>query len=651
MCGIVGFLDFARSLSDSDKIIRGMTNRLRHRGPDGEHCWTDRENGVALGHTRLAVLDLTDAGRQPMISACGRYLISFNGEIYNFAEIRSRLEREGSAPVWRGHSDTEVLLAAVSAWGFSDSLLLQLNGMFAFALWDREEKRLHLARDRMGEKPLYYGWLGGIFVFCSELKVLRGFPGWQGQVDPDALACLMRHGYIAAPLSIFTGISKLPAACSMFVDLERPKRESASYCYWRPSVGADMSWDGGQSEDAWLSEAERLLAKSVSLRMVADVPVGAFLSGGIDSSLIAAQMQAHSSRPIKTFTIGFHEEGYDEAENARAVAHHLGTDHTELYISAKEAMDVVPQLHELYDEPFADPSQIPACLLARLARSQVKVTLTGDGGDELFYGYSRYPATSRLWARLRAVPRPVRIIAEVVLRHAPTTLLDKSLSWLSPQLGGFGRMHSVGDRLKKLDGLLSASSARQLYSAMISAWNVPPVLGRTTSDSGPYQCGSAPLSLPNLERWMAETDMRIYLPDDILVKVDRSTMAVGLESRVPLLDSDFVDFARRVPHALKWRDGKGKWLLRQLLAQRVPERLFDRPKQGFSVPIGAWLRGPLREWAEDLLNEQAMKQAGYLDVGPVRKRWQEHLSGKRNWQYALWNVLIFQSWLRGQGND
>jgi asparagine synthase (glutamine-hydrolysing) len=582
-----------------------------------------------------------------MVSTCERYVLTFNGEIYNFPEIRLQLESKGLAPPWRGHSDTEVLLAAVSAWGFSGSLLAQLNGMFAFALWDRQRRLLHLARDRVGEKPLYYGLSDGSVLFCSELKALKIVPGWSGKVSRDAAACFMRHGYIAAPESIYSDIMKLPPGSCVTINPSVANSIGVpwSYASVRSTEPAESTY---AIDRAWIDECEVVLQRAVSLRMVADVPVGAFLSGGVDSSLVVALMQQQASQPVRTFAIGFNEAGYDETASAQAVADYLGTKHTEIYVSSQQAMETIPGLPEIYDEPFADPSQIPAYLLARLAREQVTVTLSGDGGDELFYGYPRYRITSRLWAHLRHVPLPIRRLAEALLARTPTSFINWLLRDAERSVDSFGREYSPGDRLKKLEGLLSARSPYHLYGALVSAWNDPPVIGPSTGKLGLFATLQIPVDEVDIDRWMTDVDMSTYLPDDILVKVDRATMAVGLENRVPLLDPNVVDFAARLPKSLKWREGRGKWILRQVVTRHLPARLFDRPKQGFSVPIGPWIKGPLREWAEDLLSEEALRDVGILDTVPIRKRWLQHLSGERNWGNALWNALMFQAWARQQ---
>lgn len=640
MCGIVGFwggvLDAA--------VVERMAARLTTRGPDDAGVWTDDSAGLALAHRRLSILDLSPAGHQPMRSPCGRYVLVYNGEIYNHWDLRAELEREGGAFDWRGHSDTETLLAALRYWGVQGALE-RLNGMFAFALWDTAERTLFLARDRMGEKPLYYGRAGDTFLFGSELKALSAHPDWQGEVNRDALALYMRHNYVPAPWSIYNGIAKMPPA--HFVAIREDGRNVGQpVCYWDLGRIAEqgVASAGGEPE-ALADELDALLRDAVSRRMAADVPLGAFLSGGYDSTTVAALMQAQSKRPIKTFSIGFHEEGYNEAEHARAVAEHLGTDHTELYVTPEEAMTVIPKLPTLYDEPFSDSSQIPTFLVSQLARQHVTVSLSGDGGDELFCGYNRYVLGYQVWSKLRLLPRPLRGILAAVLNRAPGHALDTVQRRLPRRF----QVSNLADRLPKLAEVLAYRDGQSFYRSLVSHAKHPDelVLGANEPDTILSRPDRLP-SLPGLREQMMYLDQMTYLPDDILTKVDRASMAVSLEARVPLLDHRVVEFAWQVPTEYKSRDGNGKWLLRQVLYRYVPRELMDRPKMGFGVPIEHWLRGPLREWAEELLDEKRLHEEGFFDPAPIRRMWQEHVSGERRWHYYLWDVLMFQAWLEEQ---
>ncbi|MDD2767544.1 MAG: asparagine synthase (glutamine-hydrolyzing) [Methylococcus sp.] len=666
MCGFTGFID--RSLPASDRLaetVRRMTGTLRHRGPDDEGLWADPEHGIALGHRRLAIVDLSAAGHQPMLSADGRYVIAFNGEIYNFRELRQRLEAEG-ATEWLGHSDTEVALAAVHRWGVGKALAAFV-GMFALALWDREKKALYLARDRLGEKPLYFGWAGRTFLFGSELKSLRVHPAWTGSIDRGALALYLRHNCVPAPYTIHPGIFKLMPGALLRIEAERadscPWASGAvplppfdapgcSYrTYWSArdiaEQGLAQPFQGTEREAA--DELDRLLRQAVRGQMVADVPLGAFLSGGIDSSTVAALMQAQSPRPVKTFTIGFREDGYDEAGHARAVAAHLGTEHTELYVSADEALSVIPKLAEVYDEPFGDSSQIPTLLVAQLARRHVTVALSGDGGDELFGGYNRYIWAPEIWRKAGRIPRPIRSAAANLMRLVPPAAWNRLWSAAALLVPPRLRYAAPGDKLHKLAGALSARQPDDIYLDLVSHWKHPADLVRSAAE--PLTALTNPARSPALagfEQRMLLLDLLSYLPDDILAKIDRAAMSVSLEGRVPLLDHRVVEFAWRLPLSMKIRNGQGKWLLRQVLGRYVPEDLYERPKMGFGIPLDSWLRGPLRDWAEHLIGAERLSRDGLLDPAPIRRAWREHLSGRSNLAYPLWDVLMFQAWLDTQ---
>jgi asparagine synthase (glutamine-hydrolysing) len=657
MCGFAGIVA-SRSETGRESlgaIVSRMTETMIHRGPDAAGTWQDADAGVALGHRRLAVVDPSVHGNQPMESACGRYIIVYNGEIYNCPDLRKELEKNGCAATWRGHSDTEVMLAAIAHWGLVDAVRCFV-GMFAFALWDRRDRTIHLVRDRIGEKPLYYGWMGKTFLFGSELKALRAYPGWQGEIDRNALTLFMRHDYIPAPHTIYQGIHKLlpGTILSLSRDTVRNARESCRpVAYWSVKDVAGRGLGnpyGGSSADA-VDELETLLRASVKQQMVADVPLGAFLSGGVDSSSVVALMQAQSRQPIKTFTIGFREEGYDEARYANAVARHLGTEHTDLYVTPDQAMSVIPNLPGLYDEPFADSSQIPTFLLSSLARQHVTVSLSGDGGDELFAGYNRYFWGRRIWKTVGWMPKGLRRATAGILRSVSPEKWDSLFRPVVAMAEKVGLPRHPGDKLHKLADILAMDRPEAMYLGLVSHWKNPSSL--VIKGNEPLTALTDPGQWPSFTEFterMMYWDMAAYLPDDILVKVDRAAMASSLETRMPFLDHRLVEFGWRLPLSMKIRNGQGKWLLRQVLYRYVPKELVERPKAGFGVPIDAWLRGPLREWAESLLDKQRLRQEGFLNHGAIREKWIEHLSGRRNWQYHLWDVLMFQAWLEVQ-ND
>lgn len=657
MCGIAGFIDLkvSRPAESLANAVNRMTQALVHRGPDDFGHWVGPEAGIALGHRRLSILDLSPTGHQPMRSVCERYVIAFNGEIYNFQELRDELEKKGAAPPWRGHSDTEVLLAAIAHFGV-EAAVKRCVGMFAFALWDRTERVLHLVRDRMGEKPLYYGWIGDTLLFASELKALTAYPEWQGEIDRDALALYLRYNYVPTPYSIYRNVQKLLPGTALTIKPgtgSAAARSSKPVAYWSPRQIAETGCANAarQDERQLTDDLENRLKQSIRRQMVADVPLGAFLSGGIDSSTVVALMQTQSERPIKTFTIGFREQSYNEAEHAKAVARHLRTDHTELYVTPAEAMAVIPRLPELYDEPFGDSSQIPTFLVCQLARQGVTVSLSGDGGDELFGGYNRYFWGRRIWRNIGWMPRRLRAGSASILRLMGRGRWRKAVDTLSDATHGVHRMRNVGDALQKLADIIDVADPDDMYRRLVSHWKDPAAVvleahepPTVLTDRGQWA------RLADFTQRMMYLDLMSYLPDDILVKIDRAAMGVSLETRVPLLDHNVVEFAWRVPLSMKIRNGQGKWLLRQVLYRYVPKELVERPKTGFGVPIDTWLRGPLRDWAESLLEETRIRREGFFDPKPIRQKWHEHLAGRHNWQYYLWDVLMFQAWLAQSGN-
>lgn len=658
MCGLAGFFEPSKTLVKEDSIAIGslMGRQIEHRGPDDFGVWCDVDAGIVLSHRRLSILDLSPAGHQPMVSSSGRYFIAFNGEIYNHLEMRQLLENNSSdqeAPDksssqvggigirWRGHSDTETLLAGFDSWGIEATVKKSI-GMFAFAVWDNQLRTLTLCRDRIGEKPLYYGWQGGVFLFGSELSALKVHPAFNAGIDRGAICLLLRHNYIPAPYSIYKDISKLEPGSLLSVSSMRP--EPMIWKYWdaisvaRAGVANPFA---GTANDA--VDALELLAKdAVRQQMVADVPLGAFLSGGIDSSAIAALMQDQSSRPVKTFTIGFKEAGYNEAVHAKAVARHLGTEHSELYVTPEQSMSVIQRLPSLYCEPFADSSQIPTFLVSQLAKQQVSVSLSGDAGDELFCGYNRYKLAANLWKKIAHIPTPLRKLTGSGI----TALSPDSWDSLACLIPGGGRFRLLGDKLHKFAGVMSSRTVDELYLGIISGVSNPVdwVIGGFEPDTHLTKRYSDLSGLGPVERMMA-LDVISYLPDDNLVKVDRAAMGVSLETRVPFLDHRIVEFAWSLPLNYKLRDAQTKWPLRQVLYRHVPRELIDRPKMGFSIPLHDWLRGPLREWAESLLDEDRLSREGFFYPAPIRKMWAEHLKGRRNWMAGLWSILMFQAWL------
>lgn len=676
MCGFVGFLtDQASGFEGLEAMVTRMANTIEHRGPDDAGAWVDVQSGLALGFRRLSIIDLSPAGHQPMESSGGRFIIAFNGEVYNHLELRAELLAADAAPVWRGHSDTETLLAGFEHWGF-EVTLAKTVGMFAIALWDVHERKLHLTRDRFGEKPLYYGWVGSgdsqTFVFGSELKALRAFEGFANPVCRAALAQYMRFMVVPAPRSIYRDIYKLEPGCLLSINGAAPQAaptqplrppavyESLTLSRWWSL--ADVVQAGARqqitNEGEALETLEQRLVDAVRLQSSADVPLGAFLSGGVDSSAIVALMQHQATRPVKTFTVGFEEAEFDESPYARAVAKHLGTDHSELFVKATEAQTVIAQLPAMYDEPFADSSQIPTHLVCRAARQHVTVVLSGDAGDELFGGYTRYFWGPRIWAKLAWLPYPVRQALGAAISAMPIAgwnALSRPINALLPRGEVIAR---AGDKAHNLAARLrGVRNLDDLYLSLVSEWQDPAQVVRGNNGCTIIE----PISLladqlpegdltdvNNSSLRMMYRDSMTYLPDDILCKVDRAAMAASLETRLPFLDHRVAELAWQMPLHMKIRGKQGKWALRQVLHKHVPRELIDRPKAGFGIPIGHWLRGPLRPWAENLLDQNRLSAEGYFYPAPIRKKWAEHLAGQHDHTASLWTVLMFQAWLEHQ---
>jgi asparagine synthase (glutamine-hydrolysing) len=640
MCGIVGI--YTKDwMACQGQIIQQMTNTLAHRGPDDEGVWLDKDSGIAFGHRRLAIQDLSKEGHQPMESICGRYIIVFNGEVYNYKKLRKEIDSNCQTFEWRGQSDTEVMLASITLWGL-EKAVQKLQGMFAFALWDRKARTLQLVRDRIGEKPLYYGWLGNTFLFGSELKAFQVYPSWNGKIDRGALKQFLRYNYVPTPHCIYQDFHKLLPGS--ILTLDSPEKREIPLRYWSLSEvarkGIKYPYKGSIAD--CVRSIDDVLRSSIEHQMIADVPIGAFLSGGIDSSTVVALMQSLSNCPIKTYTIGFDYSRYNEAKEAKIIAQHLGTEHTELYISSDDAHNVIPDLPFLYDEPFADSSQIPTFLVAKLAKHDVTVVLSGDGGDELFGGYNRHIYGPHLWSSMNHCPVLFRkILAKILLNLSPQqwdSLFGKRFISLffrkTPAL--------IGEKIHKTAICLPSLNVKDFYLSIISQWQNPENV--VLNDSGR---NTDELRMPLLKNVMENFllfDGLSYLPDDILTKVDRASMGIGLEARVPFLNHDVIDLAWQIPAKWKVRNGQGKWILRKVLYQYLPENLFNRPKMGFSIPIDNWLRGPLKEWADELLNEKRLINEGFFNPASIRTIWEEHLSGKFNWQYKLWGVLMFQAW-------
>lgn len=648
MCGITGFINASFPAEQWNTSLLNMAETIVHRGPDDVGVWFDAEAGVGFAHRRLSIIDISHEGHQPMFSPSGRYVITYNGEIYNYPSLRMSLNKNNIK--WRGYSDTEVILAAIETWGLEASVK-RFIGMFAFSLWDKKDRVLYLCRDRVGIKPLYYGRIRNGVVFGSELKALKAHKDFDPIISRNALTLYLRYNCIPAPYCIYQDCWKLQPGHILKIPLTKFQKNQElpeSFPYWSAS---DIAESGQRNPVRFtpkeaIEKLEELLCDAIRMQMVADVPLGCLLSGGIDSSIVAALMQSVNSRPIKTFSIGFNDIRYNEAKYAKSVANYLGTEHTELYLSSDDALDVIANIPILYDEPFSDSSQIPMFLLSKLTRQHVTVCLSGDGGDELFGGYNRHFLWQNIWQKIKWMPFFLKNILSRSLQTITPVAWDKIAQRMISKMPNRLKPTMPGDRIHKFSKVIGSESPEKMYKSLISHWNNPervvidgyePLTALMNSDSHP--------DLSDFTHIMMYLDLIAYLPDDILTKVDRASMGVSLEARVPLLDHRIVEFAWRLPLSMKVFNNQGKWILRQILYKYVPRELIERPKMGFAIPIDAWLRGPLRDWAEAILDENRLKQEGFFDPKPIRKKWEEHLSGKLNWQYDLWDVLMFQAWL------
>lgn len=637
MCGLTGFYSVKgeRSRTELRVIGKNMAECITHRGPDSHGLWQDPDAPLLLAHRRLSIIDLSDEGAQPMASSSERYHIIYNGEIYNYLDLKADLEAKKIT--FRGHSDTEILLAAIETWGLNQTLQ-KIRGMFAIVLWDRKTRELHFARDHLGKKPLYIGWAGNDLSFASELKSLKAHPDFKAQLNKSALGGFIDTGYVQAPYSIYEGVWSLPPGhrLSLKLDTLKPAHNIAAdmKAFWNPvELAKNSSQNRRDKKDTEIvAEFEDLLTLCVSDRLISDVPLGAFLSGGIDSSTIVALMQKTLSQPVKTYSIGFDETGFDEAGYAAKIANHLGTDHHEMYVSSDDALNTIPLLPDMYDEPFSDISAIPTYLVSKFARQDVTVALSGDGGDELLGGYSRHIEGPKIWNKMKLMPRVMRSGLSSVIQRVPVNHLD-SLNRKHPQFGS---------KVHKAASILNLDTQEDIYRRLTCRWQTQPILGQGEARSLGNLDGTNLSFAEKMMLW----DTLTYLPGDILTKVDRASMAVSLEARAPLLDKRLFEYVWSLPENVKIRGGKGKWLLRQVLTRHVPENLFERPKQGFNIPVGEWLRGPLKDWAEDLLDEKFLKDQNLLDVEHIRSTWQGHLDGQGNHAGGLWNILMFQAWYK-----
>jgi asparagine synthase (glutamine-hydrolysing) len=647
MCGIAGF--YSKTCSTFNNVILKMNSAISHRGPDSSNFWQDKNSGIVLGHQRLSIIDLSVAGNQPMVSSSGRFILTYNGEIYNHLEIRKELEKTNLDPRWKSNTDTETLLEALEFWGI-EKTLKKISGMFAFGVWDKKNRSLTLARDRMGEKPLYFGWQGKgdnkVFLFGSELKALKAHPEFNRKIYRGAIALQLRHNCIPDPYSIYEDIYKLLPGNYLQLQEDSLKKGllPVPKVYWSLTESAIFGSNNQLkiSEQNIQKDLEMHLQSSVKRQMISDVPLGAFLSGGIDSSAVVALMQSQSNHPVKTFTIGFSENDYNEAQHAKKIAKHLGTDHEEFYVSSKKAMEVIPKLPMIYDEPFSDSSQIPTFLVSQLAKQHVKVALSGDGGDELFCGYNRYILTDKRSKKFNLIPLSIRKLLSYIIKSIPQNTWNE----MPKLLPGLSSYANLGHKIHKGANALEAKMLSELYYVLCSDWQNPTNVVINSKEPETFLTKSK-LELSKLENHqkMMVLDLINYLPNDILVKVDRAAMASSLETRVPLLDHKLIEYVWKIPHSLKFRNGEGKWIFKQILNKYVPKNLTERSKKGFSVPLDSWLRGPLRDWAENLLDEKRLSEEGYFNKKLIRDKWLEHLSGKKNWQHDLWNVLMFQAWI------